>query len=341
MTKSFIDQEARARRRNLRIFNVPENEEQGSTVTVFLEKFLREKLNLPDSLELNIERAHRALAPKPADGEKPRSIVAQFLQYRTKEEILRKAWEKKGIYVNTQRIYFDHDYPTAILNRRKEYNEAKRILREKKIRFQTPYPFKLRVFYEDETRVYHTAHEATKDMHDRGFAREFERQPFIPPLGLSRVYVVQLRSDYVQFLTQIIDLFHKNYIVLDTDGRFHTNKNNDLRKIRPEVKIGHVDEAFTGLMRLALQGCVMVRSRCRSTICSGYGPDPADCGKPRFTAVRRIQDVSRSEEGPAPRRDDNAVLKCQQDSPFPEVRWTSAVSRSDGGAAPGPNHDAS
>ncbi|CAM4703686.1 unnamed protein product [Leuciscus chuanchicus] len=114
--QKLIDQEARARRRNLRIFNVPENEEQGSTVTVFLEKFLREKLNLPDSP-----------------------------------------------------IYFDHDYPTAILNRRKEYNEAKRILREKKIRFQIPYPFKLRVFYEDETRIYHTAHEATKDMHDRGF----------------------------------------------------------------------------------------------------------------------------------------------------------------------------
>lgn len=168
--QKLIDQEARAWRRNLRIFNVPENEEQGGSVTVFLEKFLREKLNLPDSLELNIERAHRALVPKPAEGEKHRSIVAQFLQYRTKEEILRKAWEKKGIYVNTQRIYFDRDYPTAILNRRKEYNEAKRILREKKIQFQTPYPFKLCVFYEDETRVYHTAHEATKDMHDWGFA---------------------------------------------------------------------------------------------------------------------------------------------------------------------------
>lgn len=32
--------------------------------------------------------------------------------------------------------------------------------------------------------------------------------------------VVQLRSDCAQLLTQIIDLFHKNYIVLDTDGRY-------------------------------------------------------------------------------------------------------------------------
>lgn len=167
--QKLIDQEARARRTNLRIFNVPENEEQRASMITFVEKLFREELKIPDSLELNIERAHRALAPKPADGQKPRSIVVQFLKYRTKEEILRKAWEKKEIYMNNQRIYFDHDYPTAILTCRKEYNEAKRVLKEKKIRFQTPYPSKLRVFYEGDTRLYQTAHDATKDMRDRGY----------------------------------------------------------------------------------------------------------------------------------------------------------------------------
>lgn len=132
----------------------------------FLEKLIKEKLKPP--WLPGAQHWEDTLAPKPADGGKPRSIVVQFLQYRTKEEILRKAWEKE-IYINAQRIYFDHDYLAAILNRRKEYNEAKQILRENKIRFQTPYPFKLRVFYEDGTRVYQTAHEATKDMRDRGF----------------------------------------------------------------------------------------------------------------------------------------------------------------------------
>lgn len=41
--------------------------------------------------------------------------------------------------IKNLRIYFDHDYPTAVLNKRKEYNEVKRALKEKKIRFQTPY----------------------------------------------------------------------------------------------------------------------------------------------------------------------------------------------------------
>lgn len=158
----LVDQEARARRENIRIFGVPEDEERGTPVAVFVEKLLREKLNIPASLELSIERAHRTLAPKPTDAGKPRSIVVKFLHYRVKEQILRKAWEQKEVHVNNQRIYFDHDYPKAILNSCKEYNEAKRVLREKKIRFQTPYPSKLRVFYEDGTRLYQTANEAMK-----------------------------------------------------------------------------------------------------------------------------------------------------------------------------------
>lgn len=42
--------------------------------------------------------------------------------------------------------------------------------------------------------------------------------------------VVQLHTDCAQLLTQIIDLFHKNDVVLDTDDRceiFHTNRSSD------------------------------------------------------------------------------------------------------------------
>ncbi|KAJ0039388.1 hypothetical protein NL108_015923 [Boleophthalmus pectinirostris] len=55
------------------------------------------------------------------------------------------------------------------MKKRKEYAEAKKVLKKKKIKFQTPFPAKLRVFYEGETRIYNTATEATKDMVGRGF----------------------------------------------------------------------------------------------------------------------------------------------------------------------------
>lgn len=86
-----------------------------------------------------------------------------------KEEVIRKAWMKKDIFVGQQKIYFDHDYPTAVLQKRKEYKEVKKVLKEKKIRFQTPYPARLHVFYEEWTHIYHTAEEAYLDMGKRGF----------------------------------------------------------------------------------------------------------------------------------------------------------------------------
>lgn len=164
----LLDQEGRSRRDNIRLYNVPEGSE-GTSTTMFVEKLLRDTLEIPPTTDLGIERAHRALAPKPSGngGDKPRSIIIKFHRYKIKEEILRKAWAKK-VFLNERPIYFDQDYPPAIVQKRKEYSEAKRVLKQKQIRFQTPFPAKLRVFYDDETRLYQSAEEATADMKDRG-----------------------------------------------------------------------------------------------------------------------------------------------------------------------------
>lgn len=99
------------------------------------------------------------------------------MQLKTKELILRRGWERKAIYINKQRIYFDHDYLPAILNNRKEYSEEKRVLRENKIGLQTPYPANLHVFYEDGTKLYQNAYEATKDMNAQGFTVKMMHPP--------------------------------------------------------------------------------------------------------------------------------------------------------------------
>lgn len=67
----------------------------------FVDKLLRDTLELPLTTELHIERAHRSLAPKPPGdpGEKSRSIIVRFLRYKMKEEILRKAWGNK-VFLN-------------------------------------------------------------------------------------------------------------------------------------------------------------------------------------------------------------------------------------------------
>uniref|UniRef100_A0A3B3TKE2 L1 transposable element RRM domain-containing protein n=1 Tax=Poecilia latipinna TaxID=48699 RepID=A0A3B3TKE2_9TELE len=140
----LVDQEGRSRRENVQILECTQGGSRG-----------REKLELPPSFPFQIERAHRAL-PRPSPESPPRSIVVKFMSFRVKEEILKKAWQKKGFMNKGKKVFLDHDYAPEVLKKQKEYTEAKRVLREKKIRFQTPFPARLRVFNEGETWIYNT-----------------------------------------------------------------------------------------------------------------------------------------------------------------------------------------
>lgn len=165
----LTDQEGRSRRDNVRLHGVGEGSEDNSpSMANFVENLLKEKLDIPSTTSLNIERAHRSLGPKPPPESPPRSIVVKFSSFATKEEVLKLAWQKKGFTHRERKVILDHDYAPAVLKKRREYLEAKKILRERKLRFQTPFPAKLRVFYEEETCVYDSAAEATKDMARRG-----------------------------------------------------------------------------------------------------------------------------------------------------------------------------
>uniref|UniRef100_A0A8C1EJS6 Uncharacterized protein n=1 Tax=Cyprinus carpio carpio TaxID=630221 RepID=A0A8C1EJS6_CYPCA len=72
MTEKLTDLESRSRRNNLRIFRVPEETEKGS-VTQFVEEIIRSKLDI--ETDCQIQRAHRALAPKPKTDQPPRAIM--------------------------------------------------------------------------------------------------------------------------------------------------------------------------------------------------------------------------------------------------------------------------
>lgn len=117
--------------------------------------------------ELGIERAHRALGPKPADNAPPRSTIVKFLKYSTKERIISAAW-KKTIMVEGYRVFFDHDYATAVMEKRREYLPIKKVLKERGIKFRTPMT-KMRVFLESGTVTYDNADQAGDDLRAKGF----------------------------------------------------------------------------------------------------------------------------------------------------------------------------
>ncbi|RXN18926.1 LINE-1 type transposase domain-containing 1 [Labeo rohita] len=169
LQSKLSDLEGRSRHNNIQIYGVSENAE-GSSMPRFIENLI--KTELWDLLELNqgddlgIERAHRALTPRPPAGMPPRSIVVGFLQFTTKEKILHAAWKKK-ILVEEKRVYFDHDYAEEVQQKRKEYTPIKRMLRDKQICFQTPLT-KVHVHLDSGTVIYNKVFEAAEDLTKRG-----------------------------------------------------------------------------------------------------------------------------------------------------------------------------
>lgn len=134
----------------------------------FVENLIRTELGSELSGGLGIERAHRAMAPKPPPSAPPRSMVVRFLQFSVKEKILHAAWKKKELHVQNQRVYFDHDYAMEVQNKRKEYIPIKKILRDNGIRFQTPLT-RLHAFFETGPATYNSAAQAAEDLRKRGY----------------------------------------------------------------------------------------------------------------------------------------------------------------------------
>ncbi|KAJ4945796.1 hypothetical protein JOQ06_023474 [Pogonophryne albipinna] len=90
----LTDQEGRNRRNNIRIFGLTEGAE-GTSTTQFIERLLTTELSLPAESDLQIQQAHQSLMPRPASDRPLRSIVVNFLQYTTKEMVLKEAWKKR------------------------------------------------------------------------------------------------------------------------------------------------------------------------------------------------------------------------------------------------------
>lgn len=162
----LTDLEAQSRRNNIRIHSIPEEAERGD-MQEFLEKFIKTHLALSDT-SLDIQRCHRSLGAKPPQGSNPRSIIIYFLEYKTKELVLHSAWKKKEIHYEGRQVFFEQDYPTEIVMKRKAYSTSKKALKEKGIRFQTLYPAKLKVFYDTSPVIYNSSQEAADDLKKKG-----------------------------------------------------------------------------------------------------------------------------------------------------------------------------
>ena len=165
----MTDVEARSRRSNLRCFGVREGAE-GENVAEFMTELIKGEFGSLRGVDLGMQRCHRALGPIPGLGATPRSIVMFFQDFRIKEKVLAEAWTKgRKVMYGGKRLYFDHDYPAETLEKRKKYAPIRKCLSENKIKFSTPPPAKMKVFFDEGTETYTSAKEAREKLTEKGF----------------------------------------------------------------------------------------------------------------------------------------------------------------------------
>uniref|UniRef100_A0A672Y8S3 L1 transposable element RRM domain-containing protein n=1 Tax=Sphaeramia orbicularis TaxID=375764 RepID=A0A672Y8S3_9TELE len=160
------DLESRARRNNLRIYGVKEDEENNSNMIDFISDLIRTSLTLPGDLNLNIVRAHRSLTMKPKNPESPpRSIIVRFLDYRTKERVIQEAWKHRGgTTYKEQKIFFDQDYTVDTQRKRKQVRDVIKRLKEKNIKAQSPFPAKLKLHLESGVKTFTSLADAAETL---------------------------------------------------------------------------------------------------------------------------------------------------------------------------------
>lgn len=161
------DLENRHRRQNLRLYQLPEGSE-GRDMIAFIKKLLPTVLtNLPlTEADIRIDRAHRALMPKPKENDPPRSIVIKFADYTVKEQILQHAWRQRTVKMGEKQIYFDNDYSPELQRKRAQVRHVVKQLKEKNVKAKCMYPARLRMTVGSVEKTFQTVMDAAQVLKD-------------------------------------------------------------------------------------------------------------------------------------------------------------------------------
>uniref|UniRef100_A0AAV2MU95 Transposase element L1Md-A101/L1Md-A102/L1Md-A2 n=1 Tax=Knipowitschia caucasica TaxID=637954 RepID=A0AAV2MU95_KNICA len=137
----LLDLEARSRRHNIKIVGIKEDSEKRNP-TDFVSK-----RNFPSPLK--VDRAHRSLQPKPAAGDKPRTIMARIHHFQVKELILRLSRTQPMVYKGNKVLIFP-DYTNKVMSQRRAFRDVMKALRDGGVKHHLRYPARLHVYWDGE-----------------------------------------------------------------------------------------------------------------------------------------------------------------------------------------------
>lgn len=138
-----MDLENRSRRQNLRVVGISEDKEAGNP-SRFVAEFFTEVLGETHfESPIIIDRAHRTLAPKPRDGERPRAIIVRLHYYSDGEKILQLSRAKGRLLYKGSPVHIFPDMSPEVGKLRASFNPVKVKLRNAGIPYSLYYPAKL------------------------------------------------------------------------------------------------------------------------------------------------------------------------------------------------------
>lgn len=127
-----------------------------------LEQWLPAHLPLSAEMgEVVIERAHR-LGPYRSGEQRPRAVIARFLNAAQKDGVLRASRQLKRSGATACKVLIFQDYSAEVSLQRKAFQDTCRKLIDRGVRFTLAYPATLRVFSEGGNRVF-SSPEETRD----------------------------------------------------------------------------------------------------------------------------------------------------------------------------------
>lgn len=140
MQRHIEDLDNRGRRHNLRVRGIPENIEPNLLTQMTCDIF-NDLLGRPPGTTIELERLHRALRPKGRDSDPPRDVVCCLVSFRIKEEILRKARERRDILLHGSEIKIFQDLSPITLQKRRDLRPLLDLLRSRSITYRWKFPF--------------------------------------------------------------------------------------------------------------------------------------------------------------------------------------------------------
>lgn len=140
MQRHLEDLDNRGRRHNLRVRGLPETIE-GEQLLPSITDLFNKLLNRPPQTHIEMERFHRALRPKGRDTDPPRDIVCCIVDFKLKEEILRRARMNSQIIHEGKQVQIYQDLSGITLQHRRDLRPLLDTLRTQGISYKWKFPF--------------------------------------------------------------------------------------------------------------------------------------------------------------------------------------------------------